>query len=909
MKRALKKREKAVLNNTPSSDDALVEHLEHLNIVVNPKVNRRVRTKAAMIGLAISMGATSLLVTRQSDQAQAAAPVGSQKATSTIPAASDTTVKFASTSLETQTVLPASLPENSVIVEPTAISQLPGLEAKRNVTASGVSVQVPILTPESHKIAANNSSFNLQPPVSQGLSTQIKANETVQELSNADSVTNETDEATAYLTGEPQPQAAENTDASGEINAQLKAQQEFALNRLQAKSNRLRNSLAESRSEETQTLSKNDIALTQPTTIETAPEISANKTAVEKSSTFNNNNTQSLVSRLQETKETSESNPQAVTIPVPPIGQVVALSGNKGYEVQPGDTLAAIASRFNTSVSEIVRANSLSNPDQLKISQKLIIPVNQVNHSRAIQVPVVVNSQSAYSTTTPQLTHYPVNTASIQPNLPVVTSQAVSANNNSVTIPVPVTANQQIQVNQPTTVVATETESTSLNVQGLGGDTPVPTIFAEMKQAQRLAGQTANTKENQGVRALRSDIQRLREKHSNQQSGNAIRPAATEGEKAAVPIPVTQTSSLHTEIQRLQEKYRNQQSGNTTIATTTEREPASVPPLFAQTNSPEAEIQRLRQQFRSQQSGNANSPVVIQREPAAVQTPVAQTNSPEAEIQRLREQYRQQQSRNTSSPSTTEREQASIPIPVVKPNNATASQPAAGQRNASIPIHVPSLSLPNSGSQFPNSQTRTRRANEPINPEFASSRNGSNQRIAASPSGANISDTLGNLRGSSVTPQIRPQLPPLAAVEHHLPRPIDATTPPPSTASTTFIWPAKGVLTSGYGRRWGRMHRGIDIANATGTPIYAAADGVVETSGWNRGGFGILVDIRHPDGTLTRYAHNNRTLVRVGQQVTQGQQIAEMGSTGFSTGPHTHFEIHPPGRGAIDPIALLPKER
>jgi hypothetical protein len=101
LKRALKKRVKAVLNNTPSSDDAPVELLN----VMNPKVNSRVRTKAAMIGLAISMGATSLLVTRQSDQAQAAVPVGSQKATSAIPAVPDTKVKFASTKLESPSSL------------------------------------------------------------------------------------------------------------------------------------------------------------------------------------------------------------------------------------------------------------------------------------------------------------------------------------------------------------------------------------------------------------------------------------------------------------------------------------------------------------------------------------------------------------------------------------------------------------------------------------------------------------------------------------------------------------------------------------------------------------------------------------------------------------------------------------
>jgi len=81
---------------------------------------------------------------------------------------------------------------------------------------------------------------------------------------------------------------------------------------------------------------------------------------------------------------------------------------------------------------------------------------------------------------------------------------------------------------------------------------------------------------------------------------------------------------------------------------------------------------------------------------------------------------------------------------------------------------------------------------------------------------------------------------------------------------------------------------------------------VVITASWNSGGYGNLVDIRHPDGSLTRYGHNSRLLVRVGQQVQQGQEISEMGSTGFSTGPHCHFEVHPPGHGAVNPIAYLP---
>ncbi|MDB9317896.1 peptidoglycan DD-metalloendopeptidase family protein [Nodularia spumigena] len=903
MKRALKKREKAVLKNTPSSDDALVEHLEHLehlNIVVNPKVKRRVRTKAAMIGLAISMGATSLLVTRQSDQAQAAAPVGSQKAASTIPAASDTTVKFASTTLKTQTVLPASLSENPVIVEPTAISQLPGLEAKWQVAASGMSVPVPVLTSESNKTAANTTSLNLQPPVSQGLSTPIEPNETVVVLSSGDSVTKET--------GEAQPQALENPDPSGEMNAQLKAQQEFALNRLQEKSHRLRNSLAESRSEETQVLSKNDIALTQPKTTEKAPLISASQTVVEESSNLSNDNTEDLISRLKQTQQTSESNPQALTIPVPATQQIVALLGNTGYEVKPGDTLAAIASRYNISISELVKANHLTNPHQLKISQKLVIPVTPVNRSRAIQIPVAVNSNSGYSSTTPQLANYPVTSANNYPNLPPASSQLpLSGNNDSVSIPIPVTTNNQNQVNV-NTVTATQTESISSDVNGLGGDTPIPALFGEMQEAQKSTEQAASTKDNEGLRVLRADIERLQEKHRQQHFGNTTSLAATEPKKAVAPTPIVQTSSLHAEIRKLQEKYRRQESGNTTSPAAKEPETNLIAIPIAQTNSLEADIQNLREQYRQQQSGNTTSPAATEPKTAPIAIPVAQTNSPEAQIQKLREQYRQQQSGNATSPAATEPKTDPIAIPVFQPNNTAAFQPASGQKNAAIPIHVPTLNLPGYG-QSAHLPTRTRRANEPINPEFSSSLNASGQRTITTPSGADISDTLGNLRGTRVTPQLRPQLPPLAAVEQYLPKPIDATTPPPSTGSTSYIWPAKGVLTSGYGRRWGRMHRGIDIANATGTPIFAVADGVVAKSGWNRGGYGILVEIRHEDGTMTRYAHNSRTLVRAGQQVTQGQQIANMGSTGFSTGPHTHFEIHPAGKGATDPIAFLPKER
>ena len=130
----------------------------------------------------------------------------------------------------------------------------------------------------------------------------------------------------------------------------------------------------------------------------------------------------------------------------------------------------------------------------------------------------------------------------------------------------------------------------------------------------------------------------------------------------------------------------------------------------------------------------------------------------------------------------------------------------------------------------------------------------------------------------------------------------------PVQSAKSFIWPTKGVFTSGYGWRWGRMHKGIDIANNVGTPIIAAKDGVIAFAGWSSG-YGYLVEMSHGDGTSTRYAHNSRLLVRKGQMVPQGSRISLMGSTGRSTGPHLHFEIRRPGGAAMDPMAMLPAKR
>jgi murein DD-endopeptidase MepM/ murein hydrolase activator NlpD len=119
-----------------------------------------------------------------------------------------------------------------------------------------------------------------------------------------------------------------------------------------------------------------------------------------------------------------------------------------------------------------------------------------------------------------------------------------------------------------------------------------------------------------------------------------------------------------------------------------------------------------------------------------------------------------------------------------------------------------------------------------------------------------------------------------------------------------FVQPALGRFTSGFGARWGRHHDGIDIANRIGTPIYAVTDGVVEESG-PASGFGLWIVLRHADGTQSVYGHINRSFVKAGQRVRAGEQIAEVGNRGISTGPHLHFEVWDADGTKLNPITWL----
>lgn len=136
--------------------------------------------------------------------------------------------------------------------------------------------------------------------------------------------------------------------------------------------------------------------------------------------------------------------------------------------------------------------------------------------------------------------------------------------------------------------------------------------------------------------------------------------------------------------------------------------------------------------------------------------------------------------------------------------------------------------------------------------------------------------------------------------------PTTSTTRPTTTTTTTtggsLLWPTNGVLTSTFGMRWGRMHRGIDIGASEGTPIYAAAGGTVFFAG-PYGDYGNLTLVDHGDGMVTAYAHQSGFAVTSGS-VSRGQTIGYVGNTGHSTGPHLHFEVRIGGT-AVDPMGYL----
>jgi murein DD-endopeptidase MepM/ murein hydrolase activator NlpD len=137
--------------------------------------------------------------------------------------------------------------------------------------------------------------------------------------------------------------------------------------------------------------------------------------------------------------------------------------------------------------------------------------------------------------------------------------------------------------------------------------------------------------------------------------------------------------------------------------------------------------------------------------------------------------------------------------------------------------------------------------------------------------------------------------------------PVEISPPDRGYAGMRLVWPVRGTVTSAFGNRGHHMHDGIDISAPRGTPVRAAAGGVIVYADNRIAGYGKLIIIRHAGDLFTAYAHNERNLVSRGERVKRGEVIARVGSSGLASTPRLHFEVR---RGAtpVNPLAYLPKQ-
>jgi murein DD-endopeptidase MepM/ murein hydrolase activator NlpD len=169
---------------------------------------------------------------------------------------------------------------------------------------------------------------------------------------------------------------------------------------------------------------------------------------------------------------------------------------------------------------------------------------------------------------------------------------------------------------------------------------------------------------------------------------------------------------------------------------------------------------------------------------------------------------------------------------------------------------------------------------------------------------------LNVLHRSGIAKQTPPRVPPPGGQT----RPSKPPAPPPLTTvpeqySGAMRWPLDAyIVSSEYGERWGKLHKGMDMAAHVGEPVYAIADGEVIYAGDGLTGYGNVVILRHDRKTTSLYAHNSELKVKQGDQITKGTLVALLGNTGHSTGPHVHFEIRD-GDVAVNPRNVLPKSK
>ena len=880
MKRTFTQKVKQVPTSTAGSLDGLSKSSggnDPVGAVIGTEGTRRARTSAAMIGLAISMGASGLLLPQQGDEAMAVEPIATEPTLTNLPSTAETLVSAPPAaereiSLVSKQSTPAK-PESDG--EKTARSPVVEHQVGTGETLWQLSKSYEV-QPEA--IAASNKNVEsttvlspgktLKIPSVNGIVHEVKTGETVKTLSKSYGVNPAQVYTPDSVSESERLPTGESVTVSGKVDDLLKARQDNGLDSLKEQRNRLNESLSQLQSEESTDLSKLETAANQ------IPSTAAYLKSTEPVTTV-----------------TTTSELAGKTVPSLEIAASPTVSSKADSQSQSPAMIPVLTPEIAASPAAIGKDNS-------QFQSPVVIPVPTPETAASPTVPLKASSQPQSSVVMPVSAPNTAGSLAVDANaaskypsgvvIPVPTPETAFASPvppQPVTIPKakidPVTTVESIakpRAPQPV-VMETVVSTGSGNVYRVKPGDTLGSIArhyglspSELRQANGLSnpnlirvnqalkipgsGSTGTTSDTVTfIPGITSNSNNSNSNTFNSNTFNSNKVASSQ-EQRGIASPTLVVSSVPTPISPV-------------VPTGA----ASQPQAVQSTLLAESNVGGVRRNLSTSVVDSVPNQVADSRSNPYVERL-------RSDILRVREEYRRQGAMG----------EANVPSNIVVP--AAPVVPKMDNRAIST--------ITNPEFNPRRYELETQQASIPINvppPESASSTSKPRVVAAAPAPPGSYNPMIQTPVGETVSPE----LPPLSAPDNYLPG--------SPNQFNGYIWPSKGVLTSGYGWRWGRMHKGIDIAAPIGTPIVAAADGVVVSAGWNSGGYGNLVEVRHPDGTVTRYAHNNRILVRQGQEVSQGQQISEMGSTGFSTGPHLHFEVHPGGGAAVNPMAFLPKNR
>ncbi len=888
MKRTFTQKVKYVPSCAADSFDALLKPFEgkhSLAGAIPTEVNRRARTSAAMIGLAISMGASGLLLPQQGDEAMAVEPVAAEPALTSLPVEPSTSVSSPPTGeSEVVAISTPAAPVKADVSKESEPTQTPVVEhqVKEGQTLWELSKAYEV-QPEA--IAASNNikpsavlpvGQTLKIPAVNGIVHEVKDGETVETLSESYGVEPTQLQASVPVSELNHLQTGEAVTVPGNVNDLLKARQEVALNRLKEKGNRLNDSLAELRSEESTNLSE---LATVPAS---ASEAADSATPVTVPSPVSQSEELRVIVPQPMASANLPSNPVVIPVPTPEMAAspaVVRQSQSPVIIPVPTPEMAATPavkpSVFRQPQSPVI----IPVPTPEMAATPVVKPSVFSQPQRPLTIPVPTPEMAATPTVKPEVVRQPLSPVIIPvptPEIaatPAVKPEAVRVPNLATDPATTPETAAQPQAPQPV-VIETLVAASSADVYRVKPGDTLDAIarrhglsrteliqanglnnpnLIRVNQPLRIPQDPVAGATNDSVTVIPGIIPKPYNSASRQEQQGVVAPTAAVPTRPnqAIAVGSTERQSQAQSLPRpvlAQSTVAN--NGTSTVVVDTKPSQSANSQYNPYIERLRADILRLREENRRQRSGG-QSGVSRDATVPTVTVPVAPSLNNASTPSRINPEFNPRRYNETLEAELDRR-----------------GQQQQAQRG-SIKIEVPPPEAPSARPQ---------------------------DLVATAPVPA---DGYNPIIRTPVGETVSPELPSLSAPDMYL--------PDSPSQFEGYIWPTKGVLTSGYGWRWGRMHKGIDIAAAIGTPVVAAAPGVVVSAGWNSGGYGNLVEIQHPDGSLTLYAHNNRILVRRGQEVMQGQQISELGSTGRSTGPHLHFEVHPNGRGAVNPIAYLPR--